>query len=295
MDSQQKVGLVTVTFNSGRVIEDFLDSLLKQSYDNYSLYIIDNCSKDDTLKCLEPYLSDPRIVLIKNKDNIGVAAGNNQGIIRALEDRCDSILLINNDTEFEPALVDTLVQAMQNLKCDLIVPKILYHDEPQRIWFAGGRFLPWKAYQNVHEGDGEIDKGQYDQVRKIDYSPTCCMLITRETFASIGIMDEKYFVYYDDTDFCLRALRAGLTMYIFPAARLTHKVSSLTGGKVSDFGMHYLTRNFVYYVRKNIGMPLAVFWLLMIQINLHRRLLLRIDAFHGYKIKQKAFWCGIKL
>lgn len=295
MDSRQKIGIVTVTFNSGKVIKDFMCSLLHQNYDNYILYIIDNCSKDDTLKQLEPYLSDPRIVLIKNQENVGVAAGNNQGIIRALEASCDSIILINNDTEFEPHLVNTLVQTMQDLKCDLIVPKILYHDEPQRIWFAGGRFLPWKAYQNVHEGEGEIDKGQYDQVRKIDYSPTCCMLITRKAFATIGLMDEKYFVYYDDTDFCLRALRAGLTMYICPSACLTHKVGSLTGGIVSDFAIQYGTRNLVYYVRKNIGMPQTPLWLIAVQLKIHVDFIRgRID-FRQYKLKQRSFREGLRL
>lgn len=295
MANQGKVGVVTVTFNSSKVISEFLESLRAQTYDNYILYIVDNNSSDDTLQKIEKYLNDSRITVIKNADNVGVAKGNNQGVAAAIKDGCQSILLINNDTEFESSLIEKLVDGLSRFNCDLIVPKMLYHDNPNIIWCAGGHFSPWKAYLHITEGEGEEDKGQYDVPRQINCAPTCCMLITIRAFESIGMMDEKYFVYYDDTDFCLRALKAGFKMYFLPSAILTHKVSSLTGGSTSKFAIRYITRNLVYYIRKNISQPLSLFWIICIQLALHLKFFFGKDNKEVYILKQKAFIEGLKL
>lgn len=295
MVDQGKVGVVTVTFNSSKVITEFLESLIVQTYNNYHLYIVDNKSSDDTLLKIEKYLENASITIIRNSDNVGVAKGNNQGITAAIDDGCQYILFINNDTEFESSLIEKLLIGLNQFNCDLIVPKMLYHDEPNTIWCAGGHFLPWKAYLNVNEGKDEEDKGQYDLPRQIECAPTCCMLSTLRTFETIGMMDEKYFVYYDDVDFCLRAFKAGLKMYYLPSASLTHKVSSLTGGVTSNFVLKYTTRNMVYYIRRNMSKPLALFWIMGIQLVLLRRFFLGKDNKEIYILRQKALIEGLKL
>jgi GT2 family glycosyltransferase len=293
MDSSVKIGVVTVTYNSGQVIEAFMESLVGQSQKNYVLYVVDNASMDDTLGKLVPYEQDLSIVLIPNQKNIGVAAGNNQGIKQALADSCTHVLLINNDIEFEPQLFSKLLAGMEAVPCEMVVPKILYHDEPQKIWFAGGHFDNVKTYVNIHEGYNEIDLGQYDQSRMIQYAPTCCMLIKPAVFEKVGLMDEKYFVYYDDTDFCIRALQQKQKLYYHPDATLYHKVSSLTGGGESDFALTYYMRNKVYFIRKHIPFPLSYLFLAMTQCKLF------VDGMFGkgdkYRLKQHAFWEGLRL
>jgi GT2 family glycosyltransferase len=246
-----KIGVVTVTYNSGKVIEAFMASTLAQTHHDFVLFVIDNASKDNTLARLEP-VRDPRLVLIKNADNVGVAAANNQGIRAALLAGCSHVLLINNDVEYGPALFSELLAGLSRHRCQITVPKMMYFDQQQKIWFAGGHFVRWKLFANVHDGENELDRGQYDQARRIEYAPTCCMLVEAAVFQQIGLMDEKYFVYYDDTDFCLRALRAGVSMFLLPDQVLFHKVSSLTGGVESDFAIKYGVRNRVYYVRKHV-------------------------------------------
>src|SRR5689334_232252 len=147
-----KIGLVTITFNSEDVIEGFLNSINSQNYPNYILYVVDNNSKDNTLKKIEEHANKEKLVLIKNSFNNGVAASNNQGILKALEDECEYVILINNDTEFEPSLITKLVEASRKFKYDIIAPKMMYYSEPEIIWFGGGYFKKSGGYLNYHVG-----------------------------------------------------------------------------------------------------------------------------------------------
>ena len=294
MDKDAKVGVVTVTYNSGLVIKGFLQSVLKQTHTNLLLYIVDNNSKDDTLAQLQEQ-NDMRIRVIPNLSNIGVAAGNNQGIREALRGECDFVLLINNDTEFESQLIERLIEGIFEFHCDITVPKILYHDNRKLLWFAGGFFEPWRVYKNIHEGEGKLDQGQYDIAKRITYAPTCCMLVKSIVFNRTGLMDEKYFVYFDDTDFCLKAYRLGVIIYYTPDANLTHKVSSLTGGETSKFAARYMIRNRVYFARKNIKNPYLLFAYIYIQIAIISRFLFGSDKISQLILKQKAFYEGLRV
>src|SRR5579862_9142466 len=131
------IGIVTVTYNSGLVIDDFLRSLLAQTYRDFILYIVDNASSDRTLSLVNGY-NDPRICIIANSGNLGIAKANNQGITLALSAGCNYVLLVNNDTEFGPALLATLVTGMETHAADMTAPKILFHHDQEVIWSAGG-------------------------------------------------------------------------------------------------------------------------------------------------------------
>jgi GT2 family glycosyltransferase len=262
-----KVGIVTVTYNSSDVIQGFLNSVFVQTYENFLLYIVDNSSEDETLVKVFKQ-NDPRIKIIANKDNKGVAAGNNQGIQASIKDGCNLILLINNDVEFESDVLQKLITEIQSGVSDIVVPKITHFDEPQKIWFAGGRFLENITYFAVHIGWGEIDSDKHNIAKNIEYAPTCCMLIKKEVFDKVGLMDEKYFVYQDDVDFCLRAKKKNILMSYTGCTKILHKVSSLTGGIESDFATYYGTRNRVYFIKKNIGGIIFLSWLIQKQIRI---------------------------
>ena len=121
-----KVGIVTITYNSAKVIQSFLDCIWEQTYGNFFLYVIDNASIDNTLVLLQKYY-DTRINIIENKKNFGVAKANNQGICRAIEDGCNQILIINNDVQFEPNLIHKLLKVQKDANCSLVSPKISHH------------------------------------------------------------------------------------------------------------------------------------------------------------------------
>ena len=292
MPSSAKIGVVTVTYNSAGVIPDFIESLLKQSYGNFRLYAVDNASSDNSLTLLDD-LSDARLVIIRNATNVGVAEGNNVGIRAALNDGCESVLLINNDTAFGADLISTLHAGLQKYHCDMIVPKILYLDPPDKIWSAGGAFSLFRGRPR-HLGFNRQDDGSFDKVHAVEYSPTCCMLIRRDVFERIGLMDSKYFVYFDDADFCLRAYRAGMKLVYSPETSLFHKVSSLIGHR-SDISVRYVTRNHVYFVLKHFRPLQNAYYLPICQAHILARCWLAKNKAKAFVIAQSAFWEGISL
>jgi GT2 family glycosyltransferase len=248
-----KIGLVTVLFKSDNVLPGFFASIAKQTHKNYILYLVDNSANPVTDNIIQKCLTENPVTdyrHIKNSANVGVAEGNNIGISRALDDSCSHILLLNNDIELEQDLVfDSMLSLCETNGEKIIVPKIFYYDT-RKLWMAGGVMNTWRAL-GIHYGDGKADAPEYNVAKYITYAPTCFMLIESSVFKRVGMMDEKYFAYYDDTDFVFRALKVGYKMYYDPALTVLHKVSSSTGGD-STFYIYYSNRNKIYFIRKNL-------------------------------------------
>lgn len=246
-----KIGLVTVLFKSDEVLEDFFKSISFQTHKNYVLYLIDNSVNDVTNNLIDQYLRQYPVtscIHVKNNANEGVAAGNNTGIHLALKDGCSHVLLLNNDIELEQDFVFERLLSL-SAKEDIVVPKIYYYSD-RKIWMAGG-YMDKPRALGVHYGDGKNDSPEFNLPRYITYAPTCFMLIKKEVFDKIGFMDEKYFAYYDDTDFVFRAIEAGIKMYYDPTIYVLHKVSS-SAGTNSPFYVYYSNRNKIYFIRKNL-------------------------------------------
>jgi GT2 family glycosyltransferase len=282
-----RIGVVTVTYNSGQVLPDFLRCLWSQTCTNFLLLAVDNASRDGTIELLKE-CGDERLIVIANPDNRGVAEGNNQGIRQALEAGCSSVLLLNNDTEFDETLLERLAAGLETYACDMVCPKMLFFDEPDRIWAAGGFFQPRLGYRTLHYGEGDRDRGQFDQARAVTYTPTCCVLICADLFARIGLMDARYFVYSDDADFMYRALKAASKLYYMPSATLLHKVGRLTGGDSSPFNIRYSVRNRAYFKLKHCGRISASFWNLMYRAYYLAKFLSFKSSFATLKLRQRA-------
>ena len=284
------IGIVTVLFNSDDVLPGFFESLSRQREVCYRLYVIDNSKTDSGSRISRELASrhgiDAEVVF--NDANVGVAQGNNQGIAMARRDGCEWILLANNDIEFEsPNLLLNLMQQMSEQGFEAIVPKIYFYGLIRKIWFAGGRFSVFRA-TTPHIGEGEDDRGQYDGVYQIEYAPTCFMMLHSRVFEKIGVMDEKYFVYYDDCDFLWRMRRAGMRLGFAPLEVVQHKVSYSTGGQDSEFTLYYGARNRLYFIRKHYGLVLSVVSLSYFFVT---RLL------KGMKMKaaqRSAMWRGVR-
>ncbi len=299
-----KIGLVTVTFNSEEVLPDFLDSVSAQTHDNYTLYVVDNASVDKTLEGLR-YFPKEKIHITPNKDNLGVAAGNNQGIEQALADGCDYVLLINNDTLFEDQLLEKSLSVSLTQKNSMVVPKMMYHDQPNMIWYAGGFFDKKKAYLNFHRGQHELDKGQYLESLDVDYAPTCCVLIHKKVFHDIGMMDERYFVYFDDADFFFRVMKDGRhKLRYFHDIEFYHKIGSLTKSrledrpvKYGDFFLQQMTKNHVVFLKKQKNIE-AYFFVVFLWFYFTLRFFFNkriVRNFKTFKLIQKSYFKGLLL
>ena len=190
------------------------------------------------------------IKLITTLQNTGFAGGNNLGIKRGLKWGAEYFLLINNDVVVDRQFLHHLLAA----KADLAVPKIYfakgyeYHKDRYQadelgkvIWYAGGQF-DWKEVFGRHRGVDEVDTGRYDQTKAVDFANFCCVLIKKEVFDQIGLLDLDYFLYWEDADFSHRAQLAGFKQVFVPQSKVWHK-SSGSSGSGSQLHDYYITRN----------------------------------------------------
>lgn len=253
-----RLGVVTVTYNSQSVFPEFLDSVLRQTYPDFILYIVDNASTDGTQRSIAE-IADARVRVHCSPENLGFAAGTNLGMKMALEEGCDTLMLLNNDTVFGPEMFQQLVDGLDQYDCDMTTPKMLYYEPPNKIWAAGGRLNKWLGYRNQHDGENQLDDGRFDSPRKITFTPFCCIVMRRSVVEKLGYLDERYFVYTEDADYCFRAMQSRLSIWYVPQAKLWHKVSSLTG-HMSDFMVRYCTRNRIYFLRKLLSDFQAKSW-----------------------------------
>lgn len=276
----RKIGIVTVLYNSETVLSEFFETLSRQTYKNFVLYVIDNLSPDSSLELCKNLASlyQFETVIVENDVNYGVAKGNNIGIAKAIEDNCDLILLSNNDIALEDNSIEKLLNGLCINRADMAVPKIYIYGT-NKIWAAGGGFIK-KSGLTLHYGEGQLDQGQFDADKKVDYAPTCFMLIKKDVFTKVGLMDENYFVYYDDTDFVYRALKEHRNiLYYISGSKIYHNESTSTG-KMSDFSIRFLWRNLVYFALKNYNFLYARY------VLIYNFLYILIILFFKYPLKQ---------
>ena len=247
------LGIVTVLYSSDDVLPDFFTSLAAQAGVRYRLYVIDNSATDSGTAISRTLAArhDVDAVCVFNDANVGVARGNNQGIALALADACTHVLLANNDTAFGPGTLATLLAALGSGGAAAATPKIMFHGRPDVIWYGGGHINGW-TMRVPHHGEGEVDRGQFDRRGLTGYAPTCFMLVEHAAFETVGTMDERYFVYYDDVDFVWRLAAKGLHLMYVPEAVVLHKVSTSTGGAMTPFSVYYTNRNRLYFALKNL-------------------------------------------
>lgn len=242
----KKVGIVIVNYNGEKYQNDALKSIYDSTFQDFEVIIVDSGSKDNSIALAKEQF--PQVHCLLQNENVGVAKGNNIGIRYAIEQLdTEYVLLLNNDIVMDPKNLEHLVAHADEKT--ITVPKIYYYEPNDMLWFAGGGMI-WNRGEPIHFGNFETDHGQYDEMKPIDYSPTCCMLIHRSVFQQVGYIDEDIFMYCDDTDFCTRVIAAHIKMLYLPQSIMWHKVSSSGGGMDSKVQVYYVVRNKLYYMRK---------------------------------------------
>jgi len=237
---QKKIYIILLNWNNEEDTIECIESLKKMNYNNYKIIVIDNGSEEKSVQKIEKKYSD--LCIIKNRSNLGFAGGNNVGIKYAIDNDVDYVLLINNDTTVEENFLTELVLVGEtDEKKGLLGSKIYFHSEKNRIWSAGGK-VNWLKNKGTHIGLDEVDEGQYDKIKEVDYLTGCCLLIKKEVIEKIGVLEEDYFLYYEDTDFSLRAKNSGYTCVYVPASKIYHKISRSTKPGSPNY-IYYHVRN----------------------------------------------------
>jgi hypothetical protein len=214
--------------------------------------VVDNGSRDGSPAALAAEFPEARVLALE--ENRRFAGGNNAGIQDALGRGADAIMLLNNDTEADPALCERLLLALeQDPAAGAAAPLIYFAPPSPVIWYAGGRCVPEFGF-TAHRGVRTRDDGRYRAVERTGYLTGCCLLATRAAWERVGLLDERYYIYAEDADWCLRARAAGLRLLFVPTARLWHKVSSTTGA-ASYFKIYQRSRaNLELFARHTRGL-----------------------------------------
>ena len=194
-----------------------------------------------------------RLILIQTGANLGYAGGNNVGLRYALA-RQDSeyVWLLNNDTVVAPdALTELVRTAETDDSIGMVGSKIVYFENPRLLWYAGANLdsnAPWRMH---HRGLQKEDTGQYDKVEETGFVTGCSLLARAKMLSEIGLLDESFFLYFEDSDLCVRAGSAGWKLVYCPDSVIQHKVSLSMGGAGSPAMQYYYSRNFLYFVKKH--------------------------------------------
>lgn len=285
----KKVGIVTVTYNSHEVMPGFLQSIFAQTYTDWHLYVYDNDSEHKVYNQCKEYPKD-KISYIDLKRNFGFATSSNLGIKHALNDECDYILLINNDTVFAPYLLAGLIAESQLNAAKIVAPKMLHYPETSIVWWGGGYFDEHQAQKNIHIGLGSLDDGRYDRSGFVDFAPMCCALVSKDVFNIVGYLDENYFIYYEDADWMYRAKLSEINVWYAANYTIYHKVSSLTGGARSRVTVYHATRGKVYFINKFYYGFTKYLWLLRYFIGFFIGLITGRYTGDEFKVKLIAFF-----
>lgn len=277
------VTIVIVNYNGLKFQNDCLKSLYNMNYKDFDIVIVDSASTDGSVELAER--DYPNVHIIKCTENVGVAKGNNIGIRYSIEHKSKYTLLSNNDIIVDSCVLTELLKSADDKM--VTVPKIYYYTPNDLLWYAGGE-MNWKNPSGIHIGSGEKDKEEYNVCRDCTYSPTCFMLIPNSVFEKIGLIDEKYFMYYDDNDFCARLINAEYKIRYVPSAFLWHKISSSSGGARSKIGIYYSIRNQLYFTKK-FKRYVKPFANLRIHMKNLARLLILSIKYPNYKYIIKAY------
>ena len=230
-----RVPIVTVTYNSPLHLPAFFNCLgavaesCRGNGVELDMVVVDNASSDESVPLTPRYsaVDATAVTLITHPASLGIAAGNNIGVRRALERGADYILLLNNDGTFEDDLVVAQLDTSQRWDPDqvMVSPQILLERTPDALGYDGGYIERYRAFTAAHERLRESRMSTPRQERLTRFATAYALLVPGPVFESIGLMDEDFFVCRDDVDFAIRARKAGLQVVVTAQAVMTHKVA----------------------------------------------------------------------
>lgn len=281
-----EVNIVILNWNGWEDTIECLESLYQNKYDNYRVILVDNGSEDNSIEKIKEYCrgelnvtsnffkyqegnkpiklieldedeidgkistSDERLILIKNSHNQGFARGNNVGIQFALNNyHSDYILLLNNDTVVDPYFLIELIKTAESYESvGFVGPKTYLYDNQCIIQAAGGGNIDFLRGESHEFAFMQKDAGRYDKILEMDYVGGSCLLVKREVIEKVGLLDENYFMYWEDVDWCFNGRESGYKSIYSYKSKIWHKYGT---SSQNYFKTYYHNRNRIYFMRKH--------------------------------------------
>lgn len=249
MNGRRSIVVIVLNWNGKEELLRCLRSLVPALSEGVGVLVVDNGSVDDSVEAVNKEF--PGVALLRLRRNVGYAAGNNTGFVRAMKERPDYVVFLNNDTEVGPEVFSRLTDVLAtDSSAGIAVPKILYMASPDRIWYAGG-VVRLELGMVRHEGIRCIDRGQFDRRRTTGYATGCCFAMRSADFRRLGGFDERFGIYAEDVDLSLRVRDLGLRVVYEPGAVVWHRVSVSSGGPFSVRRMLRRNRAMLRLLRKH--------------------------------------------
>ncbi len=310
------VYIILLNWNGAIDTIECLESLRRCKYDNFHVVILDNASKDNSVKRLREYLiendisfseyimrKDNFLEMVKNsipsekflrsvklimsEENLGFCKGNNVGLKFSALAGADYILLLNNDTICEPDFLEPMVSECEsNKNIGLAGGIICYAEEPAIVWWAGGKFDYFLETKRI--GDGRFfDSMNLKEPFKTDWISGCMMLIPRRIYEEVGGLDEDYFIWSEEWDISLRVRARGYSLVVVPSSKIYHKIGKSLGVMVPLY-YYYATRNRLLLKKKHLSRFLRFIYLFYFLPS-------RILRYGYFAMKGRfdLFWAGI--
>lgn len=240
------VTIVVLNWNRRQDTLECLASLMSLAYPRCEVAVVDNASRDGSVAAVRQ--SFPQVTVLENPSNLGYAGGNNVGLRWALARGADQVLLLNNDTIVHPDFLGELVRAsLGHPEAGILGPTIYFYDQPAVVWSAGGA-IDWGRGQSSMIDLYERGPSGLGTARPVDFVTGCALLVKASVVARIGPLDERFFSYWEEVDFCVRARRAGFGILHVPQSRIWHKISPASQQQSPQI-CYYMARNRLLFLQ----------------------------------------------
>lgn len=293
---KKEICIILVNYNGKKFNDKCIASILQSTVaDKLQIVVVDNASTDGSREKLrQNWGTEKRIHLISMDHNYGFSGANNEGIRWSLGQGIEYFLLLNNDTEIEPDAIENMYDCHRKTK-GIVVPKVLYADKKDTIWCAGGSFTP-VIRKAVQRGLNKQDTELFGSDKKCGFANGCAMFLSKEIIIKIGFLDERFFLYYEDAEYSMRALARDIPIWYCARAVVYHKVNGTTMGNEKPDGAYYITRNWLlcnYLHRKDKNCMKGWFLLFLFYFICNRSAWLLIWFVQGKRTLCKALIHGV--
>jgi GT2 family glycosyltransferase len=248
--SRPKVFVILLHLRDIDGLQECLASLGGVSYGNFEVILVHNGLPNAELEKKVSGFSGPPLEIIYAGENTGFAKGNNIGIRRALNRGADYVLLLNDDTVVSRNFLDILVaEAEKDPLTGMLGPEVLYYGDRERISFMGAKFDQAAGTFSFPHADELCSALTVPSPVESDYVTGCALLVKKSLLEKIGLLDERFFLYWEDSDWGLRAAAAGFRSLVVPAAKIWHKISVSSGGNDSPLKIYHKTKSHLLFAQ----------------------------------------------
>jgi GT2 family glycosyltransferase len=275
--SPPRVVTVILNWNQRELTLACLEVAGRSDYRNHRPLLVDNGSSDGSVSAVQDRF--PGVACLEAGANLGYAGGNNLGLRRALELGADYVLLLNNDAFLAEGTISEMVQLMDSEPAaGAVGPTIVYDAEPARVWCAGAGLRLTDGHTWRLHAEQRVDDLAGSAVA-VSLLSGCALMLRRAALEQVGLLDERYFLYYEEADWCVRAAAAGWRLLWLPSAIVRHRVAasseSAAAGRTPPRVTYYMTRNRMLFLSKHLHGPQRLMSLAHAALDTLRLILVR--------------------